>query len=145
MLKKLLVVAAVLVALFAGLETWRFRALARPKAEPWHFVEPVIALGTITTDQVVPVTYDLKNETDADIKIVTADGSCRCITLESGPDVIPAHGMGTFKFIFVAARSLGAETHDVTIEAADGRTINGTFTVTVIEAAPPAGSGKPGS
>ena len=102
---------------------------------PWHFVKSEISLGKMTTDQTAIVTFVVKNETDAPIKIESADGSCPCTTLESAPDEIPAHGIGTFKFLFSAARFEGAVNHGVLVEAEDGRTIEGTFTA-FVEPAP---------
>jgi hypothetical protein len=79
----------------------------------------------------VPVTFEIKNETDKPINIASAEGSCRCTSLESAPDEIPAHAIGTFKFLFSASRSKGAVTHIVTIETDDGKILDGKFSAFV--------------
>ena len=97
----------------------------------------------MTEDQTKLVTFEIKNETDTPIKIASAEGSCRCTELQSAPNQIPAHGIGAFTFLYSAARSEGAMTHGVTVEAEDGRTIDGTFTAFVEQPAPHSNGSKP--
>jgi hypothetical protein len=124
-------IAAVLIlAICGGLWFLRVQAV---KENPWHFVNSEISLGTMTRDQAKPVTFEIKNETGMPIKIASAEGSCRCTSLQSAPDEIPAHGIGSFTFLFSAARFQGPVTHTVTVEAEDGRTIDGTFSAFVKE------------
>jgi hypothetical protein len=121
-----------LVVAGCGAVCWGLHSRA-PKRDGWHFIQPEIALGTLTKDRVVPVTFELVNDSDVPVQIASVEPSCRCTTLESAPDVIPAHGTGEFKFTFVAERTDGPVVRAVTIEAGDGRTIDGTFTATVEE------------
>ena len=94
----------------------------------------------MTRDQTAAVTFKIKNNTDKPLKIISAEASCRCSTLEEEPDEIPAHGVGSFKWIFSAARSEGTVSETVTVEAADGRAIFGTFSA-LVEEPPPKSNG----
>jgi hypothetical protein len=102
--------------------------------DPWYFIDSDISLGRMTRDQTAPVTFKIKNNTDKPLKIISAEASCRCSTLEDSPEEIPAHGVGTFKWVFSAARSEGVVTETVTVEAADGRAIFGTFSADIEKA-----------
>ena len=135
--------AAVLLLLFAcaGLRVTGSDAIGQ---NAWYFINPFVSLGTLTKDQAVPVKFELKNNTDRRIKIVSAEGSCRCTSLDSAPDEIPAHGIGTFQFTFNASRSEGAVTHIVTVQSGDGTTLDGTFTAFVKEPASGSPEPKPG-
>jgi hypothetical protein len=140
MIKRFLIAAVIIIAFSFGLWILRVQTAER---DPWHFVVSEIVLGTMTTDQEKPVTFDIKNETDTPIKIASAEGSCRCTTLDSAPDEIPAHGIGSVRFLFNAARSEGAVTNSVTIEAGDGRTLEGTFSAFVKQPLPVSNGPKP--
>jgi hypothetical protein len=101
--------------------------------DPWYFIDSDISLGRMTRDQSAPVIFKIKNNTDKPLKIISAEASCRCSTLEDSPDEIPAHRVGTFKWVFSAARSEGVVNETVTVEAADGRAIFGTFSADVVK------------
>jgi hypothetical protein len=99
---------------------------------PLQFVQQKVSLGTLRSDQAVTVVFKVLNQSTKPIKIVSADGGCRCTALISAPDQIEAHETGTFKFLFSASRSdPGPVLKMVTIDAEDGEGLVGIFTATV--------------
>jgi hypothetical protein len=120
----LLAGVAIAVALFAA-----HAQLAA--GSQWHFTSASIALGTVKKDAAVPVKFQIVNDGAKPIKVVSADGECRCTSLISAPDQIPPHGAATVEFEYSPARDDGPVSKEIHVEAESGDTLDGTFTANV--------------
>ncbi len=95
------------------------------------FLNPEVQLGAVGANQNVPLTFVLTNGSDAAVKIINADTSCRCVSLSSSPSEVAAHSFGKFDLVFNSSRSTGAVTQMLTVELAGGKIVSAQFSANV--------------